>query len=433
MKGLADRPAGYTVELLEGGATLDDIIDERICEQALAEKSAFMVGDLGALMRQHVRWKSAVPRLQPYFPLRCNRSAAVVEVLASLGLGFVCASKVEINLALESGVSPDNIILSGVCKQLALVKAAAKHGVRHLVCESEAELAKIARLHPRAKLLLQLSTEAHTAETSVTFGATPKSCRHLLEVAKALGVQVVGVTFHVPTSCQEPQRAYGHALADARCVFDMGADLGFNMNILDIGAGFSGSEFQLKQVESALSPLLDAYFPPLSGVHVLAQPGSFYVASAFNLAVNVIGKEMATRRWDALAPGDNGEDAEFLYYMNEGVYGPFGVKLLGNAIAAPAVHKHAPCAEAAVYPSSLRGPTLDQLDLVVERCLLPELSVGDWLLFANMGACGLDDLAGGTCASPQPPVYYAATSSDWYEMQEAGVTLDGAVKTFALV
>lgn len=37
--------------------------------------------------------------------------------------------------------------------------------------------------------------------------------------------------------------------------------------------------------------------------------------------------------------GDNGEDAEFLYYMNEGVYGPFGVKLLGNAIAAPSVHK----------------------------------------------------------------------------------------------
>ncbi|XP_077362869.1 antizyme inhibitor 1b [Festucalex cinctus] len=433
MKGLANRPAGYIVELLEGGATLDDVIDERICEQALAEKSAFVVGDLGALMRQHVRWKSAVPRLQPYFPLRCNRSAEVLEVLASLGLGFVCANKAEVNLALESGVPPDNIILSSVCKQLALVKAAAKHNVRHLVCENEAELAKIARLHPRAKLLLQLSTEAHAAETSVTFGATLKSCRHLLEAAKALGVQVVGVTFHVPTSCQEPQRAYGHALADARCVFDMAADLGFNMNILDIGAGFTGSDFQLKQVESALSPLLDTYFPPLSGVHVLAQPGSFYVASAFNLAVNVIGKEVVTRRWDGLAPGDDGEDAEFQYYMNEGVYGPFGVKLLGNAIAAPAVHKHALCADAAVYPSSLRGPTLDQLDVVVERCLLPELSVGDWLLFSNMGACGLDDLAGDTCASPQPPVYYAATSSDWYEMQEAGVTLDGAVKTFALV
>lgn len=29
-------------------------------------------------------------------------------------------------------------------------------------------------------------------------------------------------------------------------------DLGFNMNILDIGGGFTGSEFQLKQVSKQL-------------------------------------------------------------------------------------------------------------------------------------------------------------------------------------
>lgn len=37
--------------------------------------------------------------------------------------------------------------------------------------------------------------------------------------------------------------------------------------------------------------------------------------------------------------GENNEDTEFLYYMNEGVYGPFSCKLLGNSIAAPSVHK----------------------------------------------------------------------------------------------
>lgn len=55
------------------------------------------------------------------------------------------------------------------------------------------------------------------------------------------------------------------------------------------------------QVESAVRPLLDAYFSPLSGVQVLAQPGSFYVASAFSLAVNVIGKKVVTHHWDSLA------------------------------------------------------------------------------------------------------------------------------------
>lgn len=57
------------------------------------------------------------------------------------------------------------------------------------------------------------------------------------------------------------------------------------------------------QVESALKPLLDAYFSPLSGVQVLAQPGNFYAASAFCLAVSIVGKKMANHHWDNLAQG----------------------------------------------------------------------------------------------------------------------------------
>lgn len=37
--------------------------------------------------------------------------------------------------------------------------------------------------------------------------------------------------------------------------------------------------------------------------------------------------------------GDKNEDTEFLYYISEGVYGPFSCKLLGNSVAAPSVHK----------------------------------------------------------------------------------------------
>lgn len=431
MKGLADNP-NYVIELMEGGVTLEDIFDGHIYEQALVEKNAFVVGDLGALMRQHVCWQSIVPHLQPYFPVKCNSNPLVIEVLASLGLGFVCANKAEVNLVLENGVPPESIILSGVCKQLAHIKHAAKNNIQHLVCENEAELAKISRLHPGARLLLQLTTEAHAAETSMAFGSSLKSCRHLLEVAKELGVQVVGVTFHIPTSCQDLEEAYTHALSDARCVFDMGIELGFNLNILNIGGGFTGSEFQLKQVESAVRTLLDAYFPPLSGVQVLAEPGSFYVASTFSLAVNIIGKKLVTCNWDGLAQGENSENTEFVYYMNEGVYGPFSPKLQGSSFAAPTVHKHTPCTEEAVYPCSLWGPSLDQLDQVVERCLLPELYVGDWVLFSNMGAFGLES---GSCLSSSShlPVYYTVSTSDWYDMQEAGVALDSAMKKLSAV
>lgn len=41
--------------------------------------------------------------------------------------------------------------------------------------------------------------------------------------------------------------------------------------------------------------MVDLYFPPSTGVSIIAEPGSFYVSSAFTLAVNVISKEVMAR------------------------------------------------------------------------------------------------------------------------------------------
>lgn len=41
--------------------------------------------------------------------------------------------------------------------------------------------------------------------------------------------------------------------------------------------------------------VVDAYFPPSAGVSIIAEPGSYFVSSAFTLAVNVISKEVVAR------------------------------------------------------------------------------------------------------------------------------------------
>lgn len=65
------------------------------CSRSLqSEKSAFFVADLGAIMRQHVRWRTHMPQIRPYYAVRCNSSPAVIEVLAALGSGFTCSNKV---------------------------------------------------------------------------------------------------------------------------------------------------------------------------------------------------------------------------------------------------------------------------------------------------------------------------------------------------
>lgn len=41
--------------------------------------------------------------------------------------------------------------------------------------------------------------------------------------------------------------------------------------------------------------MMDMYFPPSSGMSVIAEPGAFYVSSAFTLAVNIIAKKTVGR------------------------------------------------------------------------------------------------------------------------------------------
>lgn len=48
-------------------------------------------------------------------------------------------------------------------------------------------------------------------------------------------------SFHVGSGCPD-LHAYTQSIADARLVFEMGAELGHRMHILDLGGGFPGLE-----------------------------------------------------------------------------------------------------------------------------------------------------------------------------------------------
>lgn len=63
----------------------------------------------------------------------------------------------------------------------------------------------------------------------------------LLHVARNLNLDIIGISFHVGSGCGDPA-AYRRAIAAARTLFKVGQDLGFNMQVLDIGGGFPGNK-----------------------------------------------------------------------------------------------------------------------------------------------------------------------------------------------
>ena len=64
------------------------------------------------------------------------------------------------------------------------------------------------------------------------------------------------------------------------------------------------------------------------------------------------------------------------------------------------------------YTSSVWGPTCDGLDCISEKEELPELEVGDWLIYRDMGAYTLS-AASGFNGMPKPNCFYSVREASW--------------------
>lgn len=72
------------------------------------------------------------------------------------------------------------------------------------------------------------------------FGCHPHTeAPRLLEIARNLGLNVIGVSFHVGWACQDPTAFYG-AIKACRHVFNVASALDYDFSLLDIGGGYPG-------------------------------------------------------------------------------------------------------------------------------------------------------------------------------------------------
>lgn len=137
------------VHVLDPHTSVWSVIRE-IAESGVQE-DAFYVCDVGDIVRKHKLWKNAMPRVEPFYAVKCNDSLTVLEVLAALGTGFDCASKSEINKILSLGVSPDKIVFANPAKPSSHIRHAATTGVDLMTFDNNTELHKIKNLYPNAR------------------------------------------------------------------------------------------------------------------------------------------------------------------------------------------------------------------------------------------------------------------------------------------
>jgi ornithine decarboxylase len=224
--------------------------------------------------------------------MKCNPNTAIIKTLASLGANFDCASKAEIQQILGSGVAATRIIYANPTKMRSHIDYAKSCGVELMTFDNADELRKIAQVYPSAKLVLRIITDDSNSvcRFSTKFGAPMASCPKLLELAKELNLNVVGVSFHVGSGCMSVS-SFSAAIKSAHEVFREAEKYGFKCSILDLGGGWPGTNdegIDFEEIANCVRPLVDELFPP--EVEIIAEPGRFFVAASHTLVVNVFAK-----------------------------------------------------------------------------------------------------------------------------------------------
>jgi ornithine decarboxylase len=207
----------------------------------------------------------------PSAAVKCNGDPALLSVLAALGSGFDCASVAEMKAVAAAGVTPDRIIYANPCKLESHIRHAVSAGVKRTTFDAEDELYKIQKVHPGAELLLRIRADDVGAQCPLgsKYGAEFEECEHLLKVAKRLGLNCVGVAFHVGSGAASAQ-SYAEAIKAAKAIFEMAEGLGMaKMSVLDIGGGFSvGGKLAFSAAGAAINKALEEFFPQEEGVKV---------------------------------------------------------------------------------------------------------------------------------------------------------------------
>ncbi|KAJ9460418.1 Ornithine decarboxylase [Diplonema papillatum] len=349
------------------------------------EEPIYLV-DLGVLEAQIVQWIKYLPRVRPFYAYKCNGSPVLVETLRALGCGFDCASSAEFQHVIKLGCNPEkDVLFANPCKQVAHIKSAHASGIKYVTFDNIHELPKIKKHWPGAAVIMRIVTDDSKSicAFSSKFGAQLHIVPSLLDTCIELGMNLIGVSFHVGSGCGDVE-AFVKAAEDAHRVFCMAAERGIHMNLLDIGGGFPGDKTTcptFPDIAQRLAPVLDELFP--ADVQIIAEPGRYFACASHTLATNIFAKR------EVQFKEDDGEVAtEMQYYVNEGVYQSFNCLFFDHALvdARPLFANPADESAATERCTTIFGPTCDGLDCIAKRISFPEMKLGDWMVFHDFGA-----------------------------------------------
>ena len=322
--------------------------------------------------------KQAIPRTGIFFAVKANPAPEIISLLTGLGACFDVASPGEVDVCLGLGVPPQRVSFGNTIKREGAIAASRTAGVDLFAFDSMAEVEKLARSAPGARVFCRILVENRGADWPLTrkFGCESHMAVDLLVAAKNRGLDPAGLSFHVGSQQTDPQQ-WGPAIAHAAWVYRGCAHRGVDLELLNLGGGLPAHYREpvppLEAYAEAIEAALDREFGS-ARPQIIIEPGRYLVGDAGLLRTEIV-----------LISRKSPHERERWIYLDAGLYNGLDETLnerIHYRIRTP--HEGGPS-----EPAILAGPTCDSTDILYRRhpYELPlDLAIGDPVDFLSAGA-----------------------------------------------
>lgn len=355
---------------------------QKFTQAAEGRQTPFLLVDLSRIKNKYQEMVQLFPKAKIHYAMKASPAVEVINLLASLGSNFDCASIYELDRVLGCGVAPERISYGNTIKKAEHVKYAFEKGVTLYATDSIADLQNIAKYAPGSKIFVRILVQgSETAEWPLSrkFGCHPDMAIDLLVEAKKLGLVPYGISFHVGSQ-QKDVAAWDDAIAKVKYLFEwMKYEEDIKLKMINLGGGFPTNyisevnpiQVYAEEITRYLAEDFEEEMP-----EIILEPGRSLVGNSGVLVSEVV-----------LVSRKSNTDLTRWVYTDVGLFQGL-IETLGEAIKYPV---YTPKMETSTEAGTvvLAGPTCDSTDIMYEEAgyqLPQELAIGDKIYWLTTGA-----------------------------------------------
>ena len=337
-----------------------------------------LVLDLDVVRDNYNCFARALPDTKVFYAVKANPAPEVLRLLAGLGSCFDVASVAETEAVLAAGCTPERISYGNTIKKESEIATAFRLGVTLFAVDCEAEVEKVARAAPGARVICRIHCDGTGSEWPLSrkFGCEPEFAPDILELAHRRGLVAHGISFHVGSQ-QHNVEAWDRALASTAAIFRACAERGISLAMVNLGGGFPAKYVRktprLESYGKAIFRALRRHFGNALPETII-EPGRGLVGNAGIIEAEVV-----------LIAKRSPEDDVRWVYLDIGKFHGLA-ETIDELIRYPIRttkdrDEMAPCV--------IAGPTCDSVDVLYEKHPYPlpvSLAIGDKVLIEAAGA-----------------------------------------------